>query len=71
MALLAREHRSDFPYIWVHISTSPTARANMAYAKDAIAVTLSNGEWYDLPGGTVVPQEILEPGEADLSQPPL
>ena len=61
---LAREHRPDFPYIWAHVSTSPTTRTNMAYAKDAIAVTLSNGKWYDLPGGMPVPQELLEPGVA-------
>ena len=61
---LAWENRPHFPYIWVHISTSPNTRTNMAYAKDAIAVKLSNGKCYDLSGGTPVPRELLEPGES-------
>ena len=64
---ILRAHRPNFPYIWVHISTCNTPRHAFTYARDAVAISLSTGLCYDLPGGTGAPKELLEPGEYVLS----
>lgn len=59
---IARAQRPDFPYIWAHISTSFKHRRVFCYSRDAIAISLSNGQCYDLAGGKQVPAELREPG---------
>ena len=59
---LARRHRPDFQYIWAHISTSPTTRHPFTFSRDAVVVSLSSGRSYNLSGGEVAPEPLLEPG---------
>lgn len=59
---IVREARPGFPYMWAHISASPTIRRPFTYGRDALAISLSNGWSCDMPAGKVAPAELLEPG---------
>lgn len=59
---IAREQRPGFPYLWIQIHQSLSPRRPFVYQRDAVVISLPNGQSYDMAAGIVVRAELREPG---------